>query len=237
MGDMHSKHAFILALMAGAGALLVVLGGFLSLEFLQAAEPYLSGRVEARAKKTKNDAEPVSAPQLITKLDGSSVQIVELDKDGLIVRTIYSSDLKDQIADFSLFAVPQTNYDGKAYVLSVQDAEGSTLIVYPLTVATGKISPAVINVASAKSTISPEQNRVAVINTTPANNITAYDVATGAVLASWTLAAGERLNEAAYTRAYTGGGVRWTSNSCFDHAIWTNTDMQLRTFCIENTSN
>jgi|GEM_PF-1936686 len=228
---MPSKHAFILALMAGAGALLVVLAGVLSIELLNAAEPYLSGK----SAQVEN-AKPVNAPQLITKLEGASVKIVEQDKNGRAVRTIYSSDLNDQLADFSLFAVPQTNYDGRVYVISVQDSEGATLIVYPLTVATGKISPAVINVTSNKATISPEQNRVASITSSPTNNLTAYDIATGTVLASWTLAANERLIEAAgYSRTYTGSGVRWTSNSCFDHSVWVDNVMELRTFCIQNS--
>ena len=228
---MHSKHAFILALMSGAAALLIVFGGLIGLGIIEAAEPYLTGR-EAEVKT----ADTATAPTLTTKIEGDSAQIVQLDKAGQVISVVYTSDLNDQRADFSLFAVPQTTYNGQAYVQSVQDAAGSTLIVYPLNVASGKIAPAVINVTSQHTTVSPEQNRVAVINASPTKNITAYDLATGTVLASWTLEASERLTESP-SSVYTGAGVRWTSNTCFDHTVWTAAGMELRTFCLTDESN
>jgi hypothetical protein len=212
---MHSKHAYILALMSGAAALLVVLTGLLGSALLESAEPYLSGR----AQEVESNA-PASAPLFTTTVEGSNVRIVEVDKAGRPLRTIFSSDLNDAIADFSLLAVPQDSYAGNIYLQSVQDADGAVLIVYPLDVETGKLAPATLNVASNQAIISPEQDRVAVINTTQAQNITAYDLATGTVLASWTPAAGERFSET---------GVRWTSNNCFDHA--------LQTFCIDPSGN
>jgi hypothetical protein len=164
-------------------------------------------------------------------VEGSSLNILEVDAAGLPIRLVYVSDLNDPIADFSLFAVPQTNYAGTIYLESVQDLDSTSLIVYPLDVATGNLAAATLNVISNKCTLSPEQNRIAVINTTAGKNITAFDITTGATLASWTLAANERLNETLTTR-YTGDGVRWTNNDCFDHAVWVDSIMETRTFCV-----
>lgn len=225
---MNSKQALIVALLAGAGALLVVLGGLLSLAFLEAAGPYLGGR------ETRDDSSSSSTPRFTTFTEDMRIVIVEIDQAGLPVRTVYTSDLQDQIADFTLFAVPQSTYSGKIYVQSVQDADSGALIVYPLNTETGKISPAILNVVSNRATLSPEQNRVAVINTTQITNVSVYDLATGAIVASWTLDANERLTEG-YSRIYGGNGVRWVDNSCFEHGVWVDNDMEIRTFCIENT--
>lgn len=228
---MQSKHAFIVALMAGAGALLVVFGGLLSISFLKAAEPYLGMR-EAK-QQNKIGMMPKIVPHFTTKIEGGSAQIVEVDGAGQTLRVLYTSDLNDPIADFSLFAVPQERYAGKIYVQSVQDAEGATLIVYPLSVETGKMEPAVINTASNHATLSPQQDRVAIISTSPNTSIAAYDLITGDQLAVWVLQTHERLSEKpTYSRSYNGEGVHWVSNSCFDHAIWVDNVMEIRSFCI-----
>jgi hypothetical protein len=226
---MQSKHGYILALVAGVGALIVVLGALLILELNSAAQPYLSGREQKSVKPEKTN--PKTAPNFTSKVEGSSLNILEVDAAGLPIRLVYVSDLNDPIADFSLFAVPQTNYAGTIYLESVQDLDSTSLIVYPLDVATGNLAAATLNVISNKCTLSPEQNRIAVINTTAGKNITAFDITTGATLASWTLAANERLNETLTTR-YTGDGVRWTNNDCFDHAVWVDSIMETRTFCV-----
>jgi hypothetical protein len=227
---MQSKHGFILALMAGAGALIVVLAGFLSLEYLNQAEPYLSGQDIAA-----DSASPSEAPHLVTKLEGSTVQIVEADKNGDTLRVILSSDLHDDIADFSLFAVPTQHYQGFVYVQSVQDADGATLIVYPLEVASGKLKAAVINTPSSHATVSPDQTRVAVLTLSQAPQIILFDITTGLPLASWSLAAGERLTSTA-SRTYTGEGVRFTSSDCFEHTVWTAAASDNRLFCLEGES-
>jgi hypothetical protein len=227
---MHSKHGFILALMAGAGALVIVLAGFLTLEYIDQAEPYLSGRADD-VDKQKN----TEAPNLITKLEGSNVQIVEADRDGNTLRVITTSNLNDTLADFSLFAVPQHHYQGLAYVQAVQDAESATLIVYPLEVASGKLKAAVINTPSAKATVSADQTRVAVINLVQAPQIVLFDISTGLPLASWSLAAGERLTPTV-SRAYTGEGAHFISTDCFEHPVWVGAESETRLFCREGES-
>lgn len=228
--DMQSKHAYILALLTGAAALLFVLGVFITLDLVRYAEPYLGGQ----SKKLEATEAP-QAPKLITKLEGNQANIVEVDAAGIVIRTIYSSEIKDHVASFSLFAVPQLSYNGKAYVESVQDADSTTLIIYPLDVETGTLSAAVLNVPSVRSTLSPDQSRVAVISPGPNKNLTVYDLATGVLLSSWTLANDEWLTAGKTTR-YTGDGVQWTNNNCFDHPVWNAAGTETRSFCVVSPS-
>lgn len=230
MEGAHSKHGFILVLLASAGALLVMLGAVLSTAFLKTGEPYLTGREFKQPKEVAEEDVPLFA----TKTEGNIMSVVQVGAAGAVLKTIYTSDTTDRNADFELLAVPQTHYTGKIYVQSVQDAEDVALIIYPLDVVTGKISAATVNTLRDSATLSPEQNRVAVISNSPERKISVYDIITGTNLASWTLAANERLTESAgYGRAYTGDGVRWTSNICFDHNVWVNSVMELRTFCTD----
>ncbi len=209
---MQSKHAFILALLTSAIAILSMLGGLLILSFLDLAEPYLSARED---RKQARKEVSITAPNFTTKLEGTQTQIFELDDNGQSVKLVYVSELNDSVADFSLFAVPQTNYTGKIYVASVKDAEKSLLIVYPLTVDTGHLGAAVLNVVSHQVSLSPDQSRVAVVNTTQPPNITAYDIASGVILATWELDTNEYLDE----------NLHWINNDCFEHAT--------RTLCLK----
>lgn len=228
---MHSKHAYFLILLLGATGLLFALCGFLLIDLVKYAEPYLTGH--------SNDTEevnPPAVPNLITKIEGDQAKIVEVDAAGAVLRTIYTSEVKSHVASFRLFAVPQTKYNGIAYIESVQDADSATLIIYPLDVNTGTISASVLNVPSAHVTLSPDQSRVAVISPGPTKNITAFDLATGVTLSSWTLANTEWLTANKSSR-YTGEGVRWTTNDCFDHEIWNATGSETRSFCIIPSGN
>ncbi len=226
---MLSKHAFIIALLLGAAALIVVLGTFLSIEFAEQSQPYLSGSDTRRG----DDKGINTPPRFITELQGSNVAIVELDDHGMAVRTIYSSNLKDQVADFSLFAVPQINYQQIVYVQSIQDAGTSSLIVYPLNVSTGKMSQSVLNITSAESVVSDNQTRVAVITLSPIQTVTIYDLTTGEVLGSWPLERGESLTESASARTYVGDGPIWTSADCVEHKIWSAGQVkEIRPFCL-----
>lgn len=227
---MQSKHALILALFAGATALLIVISGLLSLSLLEVAEPYLDTRGFKQPNQTDR-AQKIKSPTFITKLEGTQAQIVELNDDGQVMNLIYVSELNDPVADFTLFAVPQINYSGKIYVQSMQDAKSKMLIVYPLEVATGKIGPATLNTPSNKASLSPNQNRVVVINVMETTNIIAYDITTGYQLGAWTLAADEHLNEQT-EQTYTEDGLHWTDNNCLEYSVWNNDDKKNRTVCI-----
>lgn len=132
-----SQQGLILALLAGAVALIVALGGLFSLSLINQAEPYLTGRVT-----TERDVSSNETPNIISQRDDENIRIVEVNDEGNVTRVIFNSDLSDGLADFELFAVPRENYQGFVYLQSVQDAESGNLIVYPLNVGTGKLSAA-----------------------------------------------------------------------------------------------
>ncbi len=226
---MHSKHAFILALLAGAGALLLVFAVLIGLSLMQAAAPYLGGQSNQQTRTINT-----KPPRLTTILVNDLTQIVEIDERDRVTRVLYTSALNDQVADFELLAVPQKNYTGQVYLQAVQDAENTSLIVYPLTVETGKLSPAVINAVSQHATVSPDQTRIVALNTRPTDSFNMYDIATGTALQTWTLELVERLNEKTNASTYTGEGANWTSDDCFEHAVWVDADLESRAFCLEN---
>lgn len=213
--------------MLGAWALIFALGILLTIEFLNTAEPY----IPARERPSKIDQ--TLSPKLIMSTTETELNILQVDEANQPVRLVYSSDLKDNVADFKLFAVPQINYAGKIYLESTQDAAGPALIVYPFDMSTSNISPAILNLPRQFANLSPEQNRVAVINLLPTRNLAIYDLTTGLPLASWTLASNEFFNDNKSAR-YTGPGPLWTSNNCVDHNVWVNNVLELRTFCVES---
>lgn len=212
-----SEVAFILALLAGASALIIVLGGLLVSNLRNSAEPYLSGH-SALEESPKSP----NAPKLETRVEGNQSNIVEVDQAGQIVRVIHSSEIQAGVASFTLFAVPQTSYSGTVYLQSTQDANIGTLIVYPMDVATGKLSPAVLNVLSSGAAVSPKQSRVAVTPTSPDKTFTIYDLATGASITSWILEATDRV---------TSEAVRFISDDCFETEISNRDGVETRTFC------
>lgn len=214
-----SEVALILSLLVGATALLVTFGGLLTLSLFNHAEPYLSGKNRVKTEPVKAS----TAPTLETRIDGNQSKIVEVDAAGAVVRVIHTSEIKDHVASFTLFAVPQLSYEGMAYIQSTQDANSGTLIVYPLDVATGKLSQAVLNVPSSRATVSPDQSRVAVISLTPTRSITTFDIKTGASLGNWPLASNERISST---------DVDWLNNNCFDHEITGSNGTEMRTFCL-----
>ena len=108
------------------------------MSLINQAEPYLTGLNDRRDDEPNSDV-----PNIVSIKDAASIQIAEVDEAGLTVRVIIYSDLTDGLADFDLFFVPKLNYHGFVYVRSLQDANADALIVYPLEVATGKLSAAV----------------------------------------------------------------------------------------------
>lgn len=213
-----SEIALILCLLAGALAFIVTLGGLLFLDLSRRAEPYLTGHNDVDIR-----TQPTNAPRLETRVDGNQSNIVEVDAAGAVVRAIHSSEIKDRVVSFTLFAVPQTDYDGRVYVQSTQDAQSGTLIVYPLEVVSGKLSPAIINIPSSATAVSPDQSHVASISLSPTKTITAFELATGTAVTSWTLAPNERISNDPAT---------WISNACFELVVSTSSGSETRTFCL-----
>ena len=232
---MH-RHGFILAMLVGAGGLLIVLGSFLVLQFHTILTHYVGAN---DSQITVSSSNP---PRLIAILQDTDIAITEIDSKGEPVRTVYSSSLLDNTPDFGLFAVPQEHYSGTAYMRSVQDAEENRLIIYPLDVATGKLAPWIINTMSDATTLSDNEEMLAVIDIEGnAQKITLYDLLTGTSVKSWTLGKDEWLSADPYDAAngYSGNGVRWTGATCFEHTVWKGvarrgtalTETEVRTFC------
>lgn len=213
-----SEIALVLALLAGALALVISIGGLLINDLVGRAQPYVFGH-----KTNQTTSSTQFIPKLDTRIDGDRSNIVEVDSAGRIVRVVYSSEIKSHAANFSLFAVPQTGYNGKAYLQSTQDASSGTLIIYPLDVVTGKLLPAVINAPSHQASVSPDQTRVAVLTLSPTKTLTAFDLTSGTAVTSWTLAPNEHI---------TNDPATWISNACFELVISTSSATETRIFCL-----
>lgn len=216
----------------------MVLGSFLVLEFRSIIAPYV-GQPEDEAVSVVSSR----APRLLALVQDTNIVIAEINSKGETIRSIYSSSLTDETADFVLFAVPQEHYAGKAYVRSLQDTERNLLIIYPLEISTGKLGPWVVNTTSDTATLSANEELAAVIEAQGGSQkITLYDLLAGAAVTSWTLGPEEWLDADPYAAVtgYTGNGVHWTSPTCFEHTVWKGaarrgtplTSSEIRTFCI-----
>lgn len=232
------RHGFILSLFIGAAALFVVLGSFLLIELRNIVAPYFG--------YSKTEVKTVSQrpPRLETIIRDTDIIIAELSSNGEIVKTVYTSSLVDAVSDFILFAVPQENYAGVAYVRSLQDAKQGDYIIYPLEIATKKLGAWVINTEGDAATLSPNQEMVAIVKAQNASQIiTLYDLTLGSAITSWTLGANEWLTPDPYATkdGYDSDGVKWVSDNCFEHVLWIGearrgtplTQTTVRTFCAE----
>lgn len=234
---MHSKHAVTLLLLVAGAALVVVLGAVLSLELVHLAGPQAPRAVTTETPKIKYG----KPPRLFTKIEGTDAVIVEVDDKGDTTRVVHTSSLVDPIADFTLFAIPQDHYQGTAYVRSLPDAETAQLIVYPLNVEAGTLGQSVLNTPADAHTLSTNQERVAVIDVGTSRKINLFDLTTGALLTDWVLAEDEWLEPTPKANVYSGTGVRWVNEQCFEHTIWignprleaTLTTQEIRMFCVE----
>ena len=176
-----SHHLMGSLLLLAALAVIVVLFSFMVLEFNSLSRTYLPASMQAEIPA----AIPDVPPRLDSKLVGSSATIAEVDKSGNTVRVIYSSSLTDDIADFSLFAVPQEHYEGLIYVRAIVDGDTPLLKVYPLEVANGKIKASTLNTTADNFLLSSDQELLGVLD---GKTATLYDIATGEALASQTFA-------------------------------------------------
>lgn len=104
---------------------------------------------------------PLLPPHIEARVIGSDLVLTEVDVTGQPVRELYSSNLTDEIADFTLFAIPQIGYRGYVYVRPLVDGDLPLLKVYPLEVATGALRAATLNVAASIFTLSNDQTLVA----------------------------------------------------------------------------
>ena len=174
----HSHIAIEGLLLLAAFGILCILFSFFTLELRDILERALMGDAIDTATTSASAAFP---PQVEAQVIGSQLSLLEVDDTGNALRTLYSSDLSDDIADFTLFAIPQSGYQGLIYVRPILDGSLPNLKVYPLDVAKGALKPATLNVPSDYHLLSHDQTLVGVLSD---DTLTLYALEDGVALAT-----------------------------------------------------
>lgn len=165
-------------LLVSALGILFVLFSFFALELRKISEHAFGyGEIEG----TRNTSSLVNPPRVEARVIGSDLLIVAVDDAGHPTKTLYSSDLSDEIADFTLFAVPQTGYQGYIYVRPIIDGTLPNLTVYPLDADTGSLKAATLNVPADAFILSGDETLVGTLSD---NALTLYTLEDGGILAS-----------------------------------------------------
>jgi hypothetical protein len=168
-------------LLLGALGILCVLFGFFALE-LQDISLHAFGRSPTSPEPQTNT--PLTPPRVEARVLGSALLLVTVDETGNPLQTLYSSDLSDDIADFTLFAIPQTGYQGFIYLRPILDGKLPNLKIYPLDVASGTLKAATLNVPADDFVLSADETLVA---TRADDVLTLYALEDGAVVATGTI--------------------------------------------------
>lgn len=184
----HSRHAsaFVVPrfpshvfmeglLLLSALGLLCIMFGFFFLQLRSIAED-----VFATAASVPSTSAVTTPPRVETRVTDTQLSIVAVDDTGTITNTFYSSDLSDDIADFTLFAVPQTGYQGLVYVRPILDGNLPNLKVYPLDTTTGTLKAATLNVPVDDFALSSDQT---VVGIRSENTLALYAVEDGTRIA------------------------------------------------------
>lgn len=174
----HSHIAMEGLLLLSALGILCVLFSFFTLELRDISENAFAGSADDVATAPAPVAFP---PQVEAQVIGSQLSLVEVDDMGNALRTLYSSDLSDDIADFTLFAIPQSGYQGLIYVRPILDGNLPNLKVYPLDVNAGTLKAATLNVPSDEFLISNDQTLVGVLSD---DTLTLYALEDGVAVAT-----------------------------------------------------
>lgn len=172
-------------LLLSALGILIVIFSFFALELHTLSE---NAFLRNAAVQEAASNETTFPPQVEARVIGSQLSLVEVDDTGAILRTIYSSDLSDDIADFTLFSIPQTGYQRLIYVRPILDGNLPNLKVYPLDVDRGTLKAATLNVPSDEYILSPDQTLVGVASDTTLTLYAIEDgvaVATGEIPSDW----------------------------------------------------
>lgn len=156
-------------LILGAFAIVLVLFSFFTLEF----------HTLLTNPSRPDTSEPLTPPRLDTKISGNQAMIVEVNEEGETIRTLYSSSLTDDITDFSLFAIPQENYQGIVYVRAILDTDLTLLKIYPFDVATGQMQAATLSVDALQISLSANQEIVGILDK---NRVALYRLIDGTLI-------------------------------------------------------
>jgi len=166
-------------LLFSAFGILCVLFSFFTLELRDISERAFAGDAIDAATTPVSAALP---PQVEAQVIGSQLSLVEVDDMGNALRTLYSSDLSDDIADFTLFAIPQSGYQELIYVRPILDGNLPNLKVYPLNVSAGTLKAATLNVPSDDFMLSSDQTVAGVVSD---DTLTLYAIENGATIATY----------------------------------------------------
>ncbi|MEK9157130.1 MAG: hypothetical protein AAB448_03315 [Patescibacteria group bacterium] len=172
-------------LLLSALGILCVLFSFFTLELRDISEHAFAGDTVDAATTPAHVAFP---PQVEAQVIGSQLSLVEVDDMGNALRTLYSSDLSDDIADLTLFDIPLSGYQGLIYVRPILDGNLPNLKVYPLDVNAGTLKAATLNVPSDEFLLSNDQTLVGVLSDDTLTLYTLEDgvaVATGEIPEDW----------------------------------------------------
>lgn len=178
----HSHRILEGLLLLSALGILSVLFGFLTLE-LRGISEHAFGYGEETVETVEEDTF-TTPPRVEARVIGSELLLVEVDDAGNPLTTLYRSDLSDDIADFTLFAIPQTGYQGYIYVRPIIDGTLPNLKVYPLDTATGSLKAATLNVLADSYILSGDET---VVGTLSDATLTLYALEDGSTLASGTV--------------------------------------------------
>lgn len=174
----HSHIAMEGLFLLSALGILCILFAFFTLELRDILEHAFTEDVVDTSAASASAAFP---PRVEAQVIGAQLSLVEVDDVGNALRTLYSSDLSDDIADFTLFAIPQSGYQGLVYVRPILDGNLPNLKVYPLDVNTGTLKPATLNVPSDDYLLSNDQTLVGVLSD---DTLTLYAIEDGVTVAT-----------------------------------------------------
>lgn len=115
-------------------------------------------------EQEKNKPHTLTPPEIEVRALDNSLIIASIDQKGGISESLYRSDMNDDIADFTLFAVPQTNYQGFIYLQPILPGNLPNLNIYPLDIETKTLKAATLNVPSRGYVLSEDQTIVGVVS-------------------------------------------------------------------------
>lgn len=178
----HSHKVLEGLLLLSALGILCVLFGFFTLELRGISEnAFTYGQ---KGQEDAGETPSSNPPRVEARVIGSDLLLVEVDETGNPTKTLYSSDLSDDIADFTLFAIPQTGYQGYIYVRPIIDGDLPNLSVYPLDTATGSLKAATLNVPADSFVLSGDET---LVGTLADATLHLYAIEDGSVIVSGTV--------------------------------------------------
>lgn len=149
----HKSHVVMEGLLLlGALGLLCILFAFFTLELRG-----ILSKTQSDSESSLSLTRTSTPPHLESIVTGSQLSLIEIDEYGESIRTLYQSDLSDDIMDFTLFSVPQSGYQGIIYLRPLLSADQTYLKIYPFDVEQGVLKPAILGISANEYLLSADQ--------------------------------------------------------------------------------